>query len=359
LSTSLAATVTGGVDHYRLYQFSYFTSGARTSEGAITPSPAQPLIGSRNTTTNTGYFGQLQVVYRASLFLTAGLRAEKNSNFGPDLNTPLLPRVGLSYVGGRGKTTLKVRGSYGQAIRPPTPGQTQASVGPNEARIANPLLGPERQRGWDAGIDLSFGTRGGLGATYYDQVATDGIQYVVVDLNVTPPVTQYQNVGRVRNRGLELEGMLSVGSIASLKGQFAITDSRIETTGPTYTGDLRVGDRPLLIPKYTGGATLTLSPIPGTIIVGGFTYVGDWTGYDWYARNACFGGTAPCRASTRDYIITYPSVAKFNVGVTQHLTPWLSGVAVVHNLGNNQRVEETNAKATMGRVTMIGFDVHY
>jgi vitamin B12 transporter len=359
VSSNLTATLIGGLDHYRLYQFSYFTTGARTAEGSITPSPAQPLSGSRNTTTNTGYFAQLQLAYRSSVYMTAGLRAEENSNFGSDLSTPLSPRLGLSYVGDLGAVTIKLRGSYGQAIRPPTPGQTQASAGANESRIANPLLGPERQDGWDAGIDVSLAGRGGFGATYYDQVATDGIQYVVVDLNRVPPVTQYQNVGRVRNRGLELEGTLRLGSFASLTGQFAITDSRIDATGPNYTGDLRVGDRPMLIPKYTAGATLAVFPLPGTAITGGFTYVGDWTGYDWYARNACFGGTAPCRASTRDYIITYPSVAKINLGVTQRLTPWLSGVAVAHNLGNNLRFEETNAKAVMGRVTMVGFEVRY
>src|SRR5439155_20704765 len=134
----------------------------------------------RHRYTNSGYFAQAQLNFRETIFLTGGLRAEENSNFGQDLGTPVSPRAGISIVRQLGPTTVKVRGSYGEAIRPPNPGQTAAQISPTLEVLANPNLAPERQRGWDAGVDLVFGPWGSLGITYYDQVVRDAIQYVAL-----------------------------------------------------------------------------------------------------------------------------------------------------------------------------------
>src|SRR5690606_15570745 len=148
--------------------------------------------------------------------------------------------------------------SYGEALLPPTPLQTQRlALGGGSFLLANPDLKPERQRGWDAGADVEFGSRGSLSVTYYDQTARDLIEFVVV----TQPFLeyQYQNVGRIRNRGAEFDGTLRMGTVL-LRAQLAITNSRVGDLGPAYTGDLRVGGRPLMAPRYTGGASVVFAP---------------------------------------------------------------------------------------------------
>jgi outer membrane receptor protein involved in Fe transport len=358
LARDLGATATAGLDHYDFRIQQEFTGGALDTTNTIRTNPSQPFTVIRSAVKNTGYFGQLQLSYRSALFLTAGLRADDNSTFGSDLGRPVSPRVGIAYATTPGSATIKARGSYGQATSPPSPGFSQAGYSGTVAfQLANPQLGPERQKGWDAGLDVVFGTRGSLSATYYDQTADDLIQYVTIDLG-PPLVRQYQNVGRVSNVGLEVEGTLGLGAV-QLKGNFSIANSRIEALAPNYTGDLRVGERPLEVPKYTAGASLALFALPGTTVTTGFTYVGSWTSYDYYAQFACFGQTGACRPTQRDYIITYPGFVKVDVSLNQRLTPVVSAVVQVQNVANNEVTESSNFRPAMGRLAMVGLEAHY
>ena len=130
--------------------------------------------------------------------------------------------------------------------------------------MANPNLGPERQEGTDGGLDLYFGQRASLQATYYDQTAIDLIDNVV--FSSSPYTYQFQNVGRIKNKGGEFQGRLNVGRF-SLAGTYSITSSVVRRLSPTYSGDLKPGDRMLGIPKYTAGATVSYRA-PRTVVAG-------------------------------------------------------------------------------------------
>ena len=355
LARDLAATLVTGIDHYSYRSEGYSTSGAVTQSGAIQTVPAQPSVATRDLTSNTGYFVQAQLNVREALFLTGGIRAEDNSNFGSDFKVPLSSRAGLSYTQQAGATTVKLRGSYGEAIRPPTPGQRSGQASAFDVRLANPFLGPERQKGWDGGVDVILGQWGAIGATYYHQIARDLIQFVVVDLTSTPQTVQYQNVGRVKNTGFEFEGTTNVGMV-QLRGQFAITKSRVQELAPNYTGELLVGDQVTLVPRHTGGFSVTLTP-GQTSITGGLSYVGSWTNLDRFAQFSCFGGTGPCQASTRGYLKQYNGFVKFNLSISHQLTPALSGFLAVDDLTNNATTEFWNQVAVPGRVGMLGLRV--
>ncbi len=355
----VSAIVTAGVDHYVFRSDEYLAFGTLNTNGTITSDPSQSFkLIIRDLTTNTGYFAQAQVGIRDALFLTGGLRAEQNSNFGDALGTPLSPRAGLSFVQQFGMASLKVRGSYGQAIHPPAIGQKDGSPGTRVVRVPNLILAPERQRGWDAGADLVFGARGSLSATYYDQVARDLIQFVYLDAAALPRLAQYQNVGRVKNTGFEFEGTLNWGP-AQLRAQYAITRSRPEDLGPGYTGDLRVGEQVIFMPEHTAGASLALAPMRGTSLTAGLTYVGSFTNYDFFAEDRCFASTGPCSPTTRGYLITYPAYAKLSLSINQQIRRGLSGFVSIHNLTNNEAFEFDNETAVMGRVTMVGLHVQY
>jgi outer membrane receptor protein involved in Fe transport len=357
LGAGLQGQITAGFDHY---------SQPVSVLSALTPTPTgtlQNVFASKINTNNTGYFAQAQIGIRDALFLTGGLRAEENTNFGDSLGTPVSPRVGASFVQEVGSTTLKVRGSWGRAIRAPSPGDKLGQTSPVGVVLSNPTLGPERQHGWDAGMDAAFGNRGSIGITYYNQIAEDLIESV--SLGFTPvPTAQFENVGRVKNTGVEVEGTLAIG-IARLRAQYGYASAKIEDLGPNYQGDQLVGEQTRTTPKHTAGASLALSPLAGTTIGAGMTYVGSWDSYDYLLFYRCFAGTAPCppsfltTGSTRDFVIKYPSFVKLNLTVFQRITPLVSGFVSVDNLTNNEATEFTNFIPSVGRTTTAGLQLHY
>jgi iron complex outermembrane recepter protein len=358
LTRIVSVNATAGVDHYEVGDDSYFTSGATNTTGTIQTDPGQPFTVTRTPLTNTGVFLQAQAGIGDQLFLTAGIRAERNSAFGQSLGTPVSPRFGVAYAPSLGSLTLKVRASYGQAIRPPDAGEEDAFVTPSTLQLANPRLSPERQSGWDTGIDAVFAGRGSIGVTYYDQTASDLIDAVTVNADTTPQVQQYQNLGRVRNNGVELEGSLHIG-FGQLGAQYAITNSRVQSLGPLYGGDLEVGDQLLVVPQHTGGLSLAVAPLRATTVTVGVSYVGSWTNYDVLAELKCFGGTGPCEPTSRAYIRPYPGFGKANLAITQQVTRVVSAFLSVKNLTNNEATEFFNAIPIQGRVTVAGVRLHY
>jgi outer membrane receptor protein involved in Fe transport len=350
-----------GFDHWSFPTDLFFTGGAVSTSGTIVTAPGQGVTAIRDVTNNTGYLAQAQFGVRDMLFLTAGVRAEQNTNFGDDLGTPVSPRVGLSYVRQVGGATLKFRGSWGRAIRAPAPGLKLGAVSAGSVTLPNLALGPERQQGWDLGVDATFGSRATISATYYDQVADGLIQQVILpgDSVLT---FQSQNVGRVGNDGVEIEGKLSLGRVR-LQAQYGYARSEVERLAVTYTGDLRVGEQSQLTPKHTAGASVSSSLGGGTTVAAGLTYVGSWTYYDVVAYFRCLGQTGPCRNDTfaldRDYLVEFPGFAKINASVVQRITPLVSGFLAIDNLTDNDAQEYINFNPVIGRITTVGLSFRY
>jgi outer membrane receptor protein involved in Fe transport len=358
LATDVVGTATAGIDHYNQEANSFSTVQALNTRGTISTFSAGGLTQSWNTIANTGYFAQAQLSLKDAVFVTAGLRAEDNSTFGRDLNMPLLPRVGLSVVRLIGQTTVKLRGSYGKAIRSPAVGQAFGSVSPTQIQLANPLLSPEQQSGWDAGFDLEFGNGLVVGFTGYQQIAEDLISQVQVATDPLPTY-QFQNIGRVKNRGFEIEGTLALPQLR-LNAQYGYVSSRIEDLGPNVSpvSFLQVGDRPLGLPAHTAGASVTVTPRQGTSLTAGVTYVGNYRQSDLLALFQCIGGTGPC-GSDPNFIVTYPGFAKINASLTQRVTTRLDGFISVDNLTNSQAYEDGNPSPVIGRITMVGIHARY
>jgi outer membrane cobalamin receptor len=352
ITADINGIITAGIDHYT-YPITSSASFGPTNSGSL-----NSVSATRTLTTNTGAFLQGQIGLFDRLYLTAGLRVESNTEFGDSLRAPISPRVGLSYVQPIGPATVKVRGSYGSAIRPPNPGDKLYYNYSPQIILANPRLGPERQFGGDAGVDLQFGPHVSFSATYYNQTAINLIQGV----QIGPDTSQNQNIGRVRNLGLEFETSFDVAFV-QVHAQYAHTSSRLATVGSLYTGYLLIGDQISAIPKHTAGASLTAAPVKGTGVTFGVTYLDDWTYSDDLAYYRCLGGTGSCRDNTgnedRLYIVHYPKILKFNTTISQQITPNTSAFVTVHNLTNSYAYEITNALPVMGRTTMIGVRLHY
>lgn len=285
LSTWSQLIVSGGVDGWQDITTS-FDVRAMSLTGTIVPI-SQPAI-ARQPGHNTGAFVQAQWHVRDALFLTYGVRAEWNPNYGDEAQPNYSPRYGVSYVHDvntpMGVLTAKIRGSYGKSTQPPTVGQrSQILINPatttNEmllnygvyaSQLANPLLGPSLQQGGEGGIDLYFGNRASLTITRYNQTTDNLIVRVlgadsVRSIRVNPTfsngrfrcadeirlkqpqncssqdaqgygyalVAQNINAASIRNEGWEAEGSTVMGPF-TINGTYSWTKSRVLGVTPAY-----------------------------------------------------------------------------------------------------------------------------
>lgn len=271
-------TIVLGGDHWRTTSSSSFVSGVSQTGPFNSTSVSRGKPGK-----NTGGYVQAQLGIRDALFLTYGLRAEWNPNYGDEVQPNLAPRFGVTYARELGSVTAKLRASYGRSTKPPLQDQklavaqtTQTTInlyGPYNSRLANPDLTPESQQGGEGGLELYFGTRGSLVITRYNQTVNDLVQTVsnvdsvrslLPDPSPTPNLvrwpdgytytsqSQYLNVGSTRNQGWEFNGTLNVGPV-STSGTYSWTKSRFMGITPRY--------RPLLTAQqYFPGSSFTFLP---------------------------------------------------------------------------------------------------
>lgn len=155
------------------------------------------------------------------LFLTGGLNVEASSAFGEEERLQYFPRASLSYVISREPfwtsdlvSSLRLRAAYGESGgQPPDPFarfQTFTNLSfagrsglIQSTRSGNPELEPERQEEYELGLEAGLlDDRAQLEFTYYDQTTKRLV--LPVDEALSRGVeTQFRNVGRVNNKGVE------------------------------------------------------------------------------------------------------------------------------------------------------------
>ncbi len=314
---------------------------------------------------NGGVFGQVKLELDNSFYLTAGLRGERNSSFGENFGTAYAPMVGAAYTRQLGEATVKFRMAYGKGIRPPQPNARRDIQTIGFRQLANPELQPEVQRGTEAGVEFYLGDRANFSLTTYSQTADGLIQQVVANRRTSARTVQFQNVGRIHNQGVELEGSAHAGPI---RGDltFALTDSRVKAVSYRYTGDLGVGDRVPEVPSSAGMASLTWDARRFRSTFGA-NYTGTWRGYDWLGFYGSEMSEPPSEhmgpggSSSYDepnnLWVNYPSVVKPFVGFTYVLGRSAEWYLRVDNLTNVQRNERDNLQITQGRTTTFGLRI--
>ncbi len=158
--------------------------------GFIIPPSTSYLKTSRE---STALYFQEQYSLWQRLFLTAGFRYEDNSVFD---HAEFVPRASGAFKILETDTVLRAAG--GKAIKEPT---FLESYSRDQLSVANPNLKPEKNVGWEAGLD-QFLLKESLkfSMTYFENHFTDFITFV----NEPPPApSTYQNIGAVRTTGLE------------------------------------------------------------------------------------------------------------------------------------------------------------
>jgi outer membrane receptor protein involved in Fe transport len=352
LGASLAGSFVAGVD---------LSAEKSTNSGGKGPyttgSFPRNTFAGRFVSESRGYFAQGQLGIADRLFLTAGLRAEDDPYYGDDYGLAWAPRVGVSYVTDLGAVTLKPRFSYGKSIRPPFSTARLGSSTSTLITLPNPNIGPEAQQGFDAGIELYAGPRLSFQITYYDQDVT-GLIDRVIDSVGPPQVRHYENIGKAKNRGVELEASIGLLRRLTLSGTYSLAESEVRKLSPDYTGALRVGQQILAVPRHSGGATLRYAGRGWTASVGARS-LGSWNHYNLTAYYTCLYLATGCRNTTgslADYIEPYSGFTKFRMGVSRQLNGRWTARLDVENLTNDYSVEELDTNTPIGRVATFGFD---
>jgi outer membrane receptor protein involved in Fe transport len=340
-----------GFDHYELTSEQVGLSLLPAIVG-FASSPAAAV--NRNPVSNTGGFGQIQINVLQRLFLTGGLRADVNNGFGPHYGVALAPRFGASFVYPLGDIVFKARASYGSAIQPGLSAQRDSATLVGAVQRANPVLAPERQDGGDGGVDLEFGHWGSLSVTYYNQRAHDLIIPEQVAVTQGTPIFQYENLGEIKNEGLEVSGTV-IWPLVRLTAQYSYTSSKIINLGGDTTGSYRVGDQAQLVPLTSGGMTMSVTPWRGGEIGAGATYFGYWTSPD-VVKQAL---PADSLLTPRQELKRWPGFVKLRLTIDQQFSRRLTGWISVDNVTDNHAIEQFATFVTPGRTTTLGLRVQY
>lgn len=172
-----------------------------------------------------GYLANQRLEWRDRVFLSLGLRADKNSNFGVNLPFVKYPSVGLSWVVADEPffpqnmffSALRLRAAYGESGQRPEFRQANPFFNPVTATVqgldaaavtiggtGNAELKPERTKEFEFGFDAGLlNDRVGLELTWYNKQTRDALIGRRLAPSIGATLTQLINLGRVDNEGYE------------------------------------------------------------------------------------------------------------------------------------------------------------
>jgi len=305
---------------------------------------------------NSGVFGQVRLRMGERVLVTGGTRAEWSSTVGDQAGPSWASTVGAVWTIPAGRHAFRVRGSWGRAIRPPTPGMSAALTTGTFQQQANPGLGAEIQRGGEAGIEFHSDGGARLAVTLFDQRA-DGLIQPVTRPRQTRGTTiyQFQNVGAIDNRGVEVEASFTVGAF-EFRGAHHATDSEVRRLAPGYTGELRVGDDVPEVPASTSTLALTWEQ-GGVRLSAGAARLGSWRGWDVRALVRAEQSPDPLPEDLSPFLVRFPSLFRPWVSLSADLRGRLSAFLSVDNPGGSDRLVRDNGSSPVGRSVNLGMEV--
>ncbi|HOL71267.1 MAG TPA: TonB-dependent receptor [Bryobacteraceae bacterium] len=195
---------------------------------------------------NHGLFVHEQAVVAGRLFLSGGLRLERNSAFG----TKLTPRGAASY---RLTPSTHLRASAGVGI-------TEPSLLQNFARdpwyVGNPDLRPEKTTSFEAGVVQEFfGRRVRAEVSAFANSYRDLITFAFTEIPST-----WQNIEASRARGLEFAAQAKPAPWILLSGNYTRMWTRITQSSSPNALFNGTGQELPRRPGNSGAASITLTP---------------------------------------------------------------------------------------------------
>ena len=342
--------------------------------GETTGGSEAQLIGWRG---NSGLVAQANTSLQNHVFLTAGLRLERDDALLGSTRVSSLPMLGGAVVGDRGDVTLKLRAAYGKGERPVQGAIHELGWSGRRATLVAYDVTPEQQAGVEAGADLFVGRTLGFHVTRFDQKATGLIQSVPIAVpdgassrgarfddgdDEAYVAYELQNVGEIANRGWEFTSTVDFGRL-SLGSSLSLVDSRVQRVASGYTGDLQPGDRMLEVPARTASVSGSWQG-KGWFSSLTLARASDWTGYDRVAvaQALTSGGVAPSELvgdRLRSYWRDYGGVTRLRANFSRDLFRGLSFTVTGDNLLGQQRGEPDNATIVPGRTVTAGLKARF
>ncbi len=268
-----------------------------------------------------GFIGREQIAWRDRVFLTGGVRTDRNSAFGDNFSRVYYPSVSASWVISEESlfpkslsaiTSLRLRSAYGSAGQNPgflaaeqyynpvavvingqdTPGFTIAGAG-------NPDLKPEKSTEWEGGFDAGLlHDRINLEYTHFTKVTRDALVNVNLAPSLGTSAQRFQNLGRVKNYGDEAQLRVNVLDGEKVGFEFTLngtwTTNRLEDLGVDPLG------KPIPDIFFNGGTQAFKAGLP----LGGY-FQRSITGFGDKNGDGLIGcpngyGSADCEVSLSD-----------------------------------------------------------
>lgn len=164
----------------------------------------------------------------AALHAAAGVRRDEHRDFGGEWSVG----ADLAVEVARG---VRLTASFGEGFKAPTLFQLHSDFG-------NPALGSERSRSFDAGASYGWGT-GSVKLTAFRRDTDDLIGFVSCfgatdGICAGRPFGTYDNVGRARAQGIELEGSVRVPGVAAFGAAYTLLAAEDRTRGAATEGNV-------------------------------------------------------------------------------------------------------------------------
>lgn len=275
------------------------------------------------------------------LTLSAGARAEDNTNFG----TRVVPRVGAVYAlryskGLLGDTRAKV--SYGQGIEEPTVFESFSS---DPCNPGDPSLRPERSRTFNVGVDQYFsGDRLRISAGYFTSQFRD-----LINQEVGPPnpicfsgnEMLFFNTDLSRARGMNWSGEAHLNHWLLLKGNYSYDDTRVLATVASAPAIEQPGNHLLRRPVNSGNLWLNANYRRFNFNLAGY--------FSGVRTDSDFDGFGLTRN---------PGYARFDVATSYNFTRGFSFYGRVTNLLDKQYQDAIGFPA-LGRDFRLGMNYRF
>ncbi len=228
LTDLLQSNTTVGVQFTRNIFDANYATGTQLSPGATTVTSGAVQSASEGTseTRTLGGFVEEHVAFRDRLFVTGGVRSDRNSAFGANFKTVFYPKVAVSWVASDESffpkfswlNQLRLRTAYGASgVQPGTtdavPYYSSTTI-VNESgdqpavvltTLGNSNLKPERSTELELGVDGTFwNSRLSTEFTYYNKSSRDALISRGLPPSLgTGATSRLENLGEVSNKGFE------------------------------------------------------------------------------------------------------------------------------------------------------------
>lgn len=353
--------LTAGFQFFNTHDHQSIFSGQNVRDGARVMSGAGTLVADEwlSYLHSYGLYLQDNFGWKDRYYLDFGLRMDYNTAFGDNVGWQAYPKIGLSYIVSdepwmqslidrRWVNALKIISNYGVAGSYPPAFEYQKTINVSSylgqqantfGKYGNPDLGPEKKHSFEIGLQGTFLQRVlTLGLTYYYSITRDALFNVPTLPSSGQNSTYLANVGKIRNRGFELNMGLNILDTKEwglrVTGSVNTNDNEVLSTGGTVpfgvggfssrtiqtvvqegkpVGFLR-GTKTILNPDGTINQTLLQQDLGSTIptVYGNFTLSARWHRLNFMLTGDYQGGS---------YVHSFDRQFRFAKGIKDNAIP--------------------------------------